>query len=163
MRFSRQGYWSELPFPSSDKYSCSPSKSIKEARLVERKVGFLRDAGNKLGDADRVLSKGQLFPHPTDNQWARASIYERRGLHAETAQSALTVILKTVIRGQISIILIVLSTINLQFQGGFSPFSWGQFSELWHLMSWPQSSYHAVNFFHLAGISVSIRQLTGYG
>ena len=42
-----------------------------------------------------------------------------RGLRAETAQSVLTVIFKVVIRGLISIILIVLGTVNLQFQGKF--------------------------------------------
>ena len=45
----------------------------------------------------------------------------RQGLHVETAQSGLTVILKLVIGGLISI-LIVLSTINLQFQVGVFPF-----------------------------------------
>ena len=45
---------------------------------------------------------------PNDNQWARAFIGWGKGLHAETAQSALTVILKLVISGLTSIILIVL-------------------------------------------------------
>ena len=44
-------------------------------------------------------------------------------MHAETAQSALTVVLKLVIGGLTSIILIVLSTVNLQFQGRFVPAS----------------------------------------
>ena len=35
---------------------------------------------------------------PTGNQWARAFIVRERGRHTETAQSALTVILKLVIR-----------------------------------------------------------------
>ena len=38
------------------------------------------------------------------------------GLHAETAQSALAVIFKLVIGGLISVILVVLGTVNLQFQ-----------------------------------------------
>ena len=42
---------------------------------------------------------------------------QREGLHVETAQSALTVILKLVMGGLTSTILIVLSTVNLQFQG----------------------------------------------
>ena len=46
-----------------------------------------------------------------------------RGLHAETAQSALTVVLKLVISGLTSVILIVLSTVSLQFQGQFVPVS----------------------------------------
>ena len=46
-----------------------------------------------------------------------------KGLRAETAQSALTVILKLVIGGLTSVILIVLSTVSLQFQGQFVPIS----------------------------------------
>ena len=44
-------------------------------------------------------------------------------LHAETAQPALTVVLKLVICGLISVVLIVLGTVNLQFQGLFVPLS----------------------------------------
>ena len=53
----------------------------------------------------------------THNQWARAFIGGGRLLHAETAQSALTVIFKLVIGDLTSVILIVLNTVNLQFQG----------------------------------------------
>ena len=42
---------------------------------------------------------------------------QREGLHAETAQSALTVILKLVIGGLSGVILLVLVTVSLQFQG----------------------------------------------
>ena len=72
------------------------SKANKEARLVERKVYFVLDAGNGGGEWDMggLLSKGQL--PTTDNQWARAFIDGRRGLYVETAQSTLTVILKLV-------------------------------------------------------------------
>ena len=41
---------------------------------------------------------------------------QREGLHAGTTQPALTVTLKLVIGGLISVILVVLSTVNLQFQ-----------------------------------------------
>ena len=67
--------------------------------------------------------------HPV-NQWARAFIDSKKGLHAETAQSALRVILKLVIGGLTSIIFIVLSTVTLQLQGWFVSISWGQFSQL---------------------------------
>ena len=43
----------------------------------------------------------------------------REGLHAETAQAALAVVLKLVIGGLTSVILIGLSTVNFQFQGRF--------------------------------------------
>ena len=60
------------------------------------------------------------FAHPPpENQGARAFTERGRGLHAETAQSALTVILKLVTAGLTGVILIVLSTVNLQFQGWF--------------------------------------------
>ena len=58
------------------------------------------------------------FP-ATDNQWARALIIGGRGLYVETAQSALTVILKLGIGGLTSLILIVLSPVSLSFQGHF--------------------------------------------
>ena len=45
------------------------------------------------------------------------------GLHAEMAQSTLIVIFKLVISGLASIILIVLGTVNFQFQGPFVPIS----------------------------------------
>ena len=51
---------------------------------------------------------------------------ERSGgglLHAETAQSSLTVIFKLVTSGLTSIILVVLGTVILQFQGPFVPIS----------------------------------------
>ena len=67
------------------------------------------------------MGEGQL--PPTDNQWARAFIDGGRELRVETAQSALAVILKLVIGGLTSIILTVLSTVNLQFQGRFVPIS----------------------------------------
>ena len=98
-----------------------------------------------------------------DNQWARAFIDRGRGLHAETAQSALTVILKLVIGGLTTIILIVLSTASLQFQGQFVPISLRPFLRIVaaYIMATVWSS--CINFFHLVGVSVSIRQLTGYG
>ena len=43
----------------------------------------------------------------------------KSGLHVETAQSSLTVMFKLVMGGLTSIILIVLSAANLQFQGQF--------------------------------------------
>ena len=44
-------------------------------------------------------------------------------LHVERAQSSLTVIFKLVISSLASIILVVLCTVNLQFQGWFVPIS----------------------------------------
>ena len=52
-------------------------------------------------------------PPPPDNQGARAFIDGGRGLHAERAQSALTVLSILVISGLISVILTVLSAVSL--------------------------------------------------
>ena len=35
--------------------------------------------------------------------------------------------------------------------------------ELWQLMSWLQFGHHVVNFFHMVGVLVSIRQPTEHG
>ena len=96
-----------------------------------------------------------------DNEWTRTFIDRGRRLCVETAESAVTVILKLVIGGLTSVILIVLSTVTLQFQGWFVSISRGQFSELWQFMSWLQSGHHVV--LYLEEFSVPIRQLTGYG
>ena len=74
------------------------------------------------------------------------------GLHAETAQSSLTVIFKLVISALTSIILVVLSTVALQLWGALVPISlqlslrivvaqvlstvWSSGSELFHLEFW---------------------------
>ena len=89
-----------------------------------REICFIWGASNWGGGRADSCPKADswLFPHPhPDNQWARTFIGWRRGLHAETAQSALTVILKLVISDNhqwlTSDTLIVLGTVNLQFQG----------------------------------------------
>ena len=82
-----------------------------------------------------AFPKADIPPVLTDNQWARAFIGGGRGLHAETASPSLMVILKSVLGDFTNVILIVLSTVNLQFQCQFVAISLGQFSELWQLMS----------------------------
>ena len=80
---------------------------------MERKVCFILDAGSLGGRGEGGrLSKGRL--PASYNQWARAFIDGGRGLHAETAQSALTVILKLVTGGLTSIILMASGTVHLQ-------------------------------------------------
>ena len=85
---------------------------------MEKKVCFIPEAGNR-GGTDTLVFKGWF----SNNQWSRAFIGRGRGLHAETEQSALTVILKLVIGGLINFILNVLSTAHLQFQSWFVPIS----------------------------------------
>ena len=69
-----------------------------------------------VGEEGRDSSpKADSTPQPpySDNQWARVFIDRQRELHAETAQSALTVVFNLLISGLISVFLIVLSTFNL--------------------------------------------------
>ena len=63
-------------------------------------------------------------------------IDRQRGLHAESIQSALTVIFKLVMGGLTRVILVVLGAVNLQFRVSLFPFLWGQFLELRQLMLW---------------------------
>ena len=58
------------------------------------------------GEEGGLLSKGQL--PSADNQGARTFTDRGRELHVETAQSALTVILKLVVSGLIAILSIAL-------------------------------------------------------
>ena len=137
---------------------CSLLKSQQRGQ-VDRKVCFILYA-SKQGWCweGRRLFKGQLSSQPSDNQEARAFTDRGRELHAETAESARTVILKLVIGGLTSMILIVLSSVTVQFQGWFVFISWGQFLEswqLWQLVSQPQSVHHAVNFSPLRGFRIS--------
>ena len=93
-----------------------------KARLVERKVYFrCQPLGVGEGWAGGYLSRGRLPTLATSG--ARAFIDRRRGLHAETAESALTFIFRLVIGSLISITLVVLGTVNLQSQGPFVPIS----------------------------------------
>ena len=71
-------------------------------------------------EGDRHLSKGRLCPAPatpaTQPTGEGENFYRQSvggWLHAETAQSCLTVIFKLVITGLTTIILVVLGTVNL--------------------------------------------------
>ena len=90
---------------------------------MERKICFILDAGNQgMGELGGHLSKARLSPNP-DNQGTRTFIDRGRGSQVEATQSALAVIWKFIFSGLTSIILIVLNTVNLQFQGWFVPIS----------------------------------------
>ena len=99
-------------------------------------------------EEDGHLSKGRLsclhLPHPvTSRGWE--ILHTGGGLHAETAQSSLTVIFKLITCDLTSVILIVVGTVNYQFQGPFPVFG-GQFVELQQLMSCVQSGHYVVKF-----------------
>ena len=93
------------------------SKTNKETRLVERNIYFILDAGMGTGEGG-YLSKGWL-PQPLTISAQELLIDRGRELYVETTESALTVILKLVTSGLTRFILIVLSTVNLKFQGWF--------------------------------------------
>ena len=80
----------------------------------------------------------------------RALIFRRRGLYVETAQSALTIVFKLVIGGTTNVILVVLGTVNLQFQGQFVSTSLR--SVLRVVAAYVvgvQSGYHVIEVFHV--------------
>ena len=127
------------------------SKAIQEARLVEGKFALfwiLAVAGGRYTPA-----KGRLPSHP--NRQRVRGLDRGRGLHGETARSALTVILQLVMDGWTSSILIVLGTVTLQSQGQCVPISLRLFSELGQLLSWLHSGPQLVTLLHLVEVSVS--------
>ena len=82
---------------------------------ADKQVGggiFISDAGNW-----RVGRAGQGADISHDKQGIRAFIEKGRALHDETAQSALTAVFRLITDGLTSVILVVLGTVNLQFQG----------------------------------------------
>ena len=123
---------------------------------MERNVCFMLDAGNR---RDRLLSKGWL--PTTDNHWARVLKAEGGG-YTQKQHSQLWQLC-----WNWSLVVWTpscwLLAVSLQFQGHLFPFPWGQFSELWQLMSWLQCGHHVVNFFHVVEISETIGEFTGYG
>ena len=78
------------------------------------------------------------------------------------AQSALKVTLKLVMRCLVSITLIGLRTVHLQFQGLSVRISLRLVLRIAQLTLWLQSGHH-VNISHPVGVSVFTRQLTGHG
>ena len=92
--------------------AASRSKANKQPRLVERKVYFISDADNwGQGRVDVCPKANSRLPPITSG--ARGLIDRRRGLHAGTEQSALTIIFKLVTGGLTCIILAVLDAVNL--------------------------------------------------
>ena len=99
------------------------SKTYKRSRLVEMKVCFISDAGNRGSRVADICPKADPCPWQAAGESFYRQIFGRGRLHAETAQTSLTVIFKVVISGLASIILVVLGTVNLQFWGGLVPIS----------------------------------------
>lgn len=86
-------------------------KSIKRSQ-IGRKEGLLYFDSSSQSGEDICLKADSV---PQSGTWIFKD--RGRGLHAETTQSAVTVILKLVINDLTSIILIVFGTVNFQFPG----------------------------------------------
>ena len=93
---------------------------MKEARLWKGKLALFWMLASMAGGGQISVQRPTLPPPTPYNQGARAFIDGGRGLRAETAQSALRVILKLVTGGLTNVILVVLSTVTLQFHGLFA-------------------------------------------
>ena len=126
-----------------------------------RKICFIWDPGNWPGAES--YPKANSPPLTISGQ---ENLQMEGGLHAETVQSALTVILKLVIGGVTSVILVILSTVNLSSRSVCSHFikanSWNCGSLCYGYSLVISLVIIQLNFFHLVGVLVSIRQLTGY-
>ena len=61
-------------------------------------------------------------PLLTDSQWARA-FRQKEGTTRRTSTVSSAVILKSVVGRLLSVIMMILSTVSLQFQGQFVPIS----------------------------------------
>ena len=92
---------------------CSPLKSQWRGQADEEECLLSFGCQQPEWGEDEHLSKS--WPLPPESQGARLFIHRERGLHAETDQSALTVVLKFVI-SLTSITLTVWGMIHLQFQ-----------------------------------------------
>ena len=95
------------------------SKASKQVRLVERKVCFISDVGNWRGRMADVRPKADS---PLTNR-GESFYRQARGGYMQNQRSSLSVIFKLVISGLTSIIVVVLGTVNLQFQGALTPIS----------------------------------------
>ena len=123
-------------------WALATQKPINSPGWWKRKFTLFRYWQLRWGKADICPTADSL----TDNQGARAYIGWGRGLSAETVQAALTVVLRLVIIGLTSIILVVSGTVIFSSKVSLFPFLWHQFSLLWQLMSWLQSGHHVVHF-----------------
>ena len=106
-------------------------------------------------------------PPPALPQSRGKSFYRQREVGTcRNSMSPLTAVFKLVISGLTRVIFFFfffLGTVSLQLQGRLAPISLRPVLGVWQFTSWLQSGHHVINFFHLVEVSVSIRQLTGYG
>ena len=109
-----------LPFVTKSRVQLLTVKKPWKSNVGGRESLLYLDVGN-VSRGQQCLSKGWPPSSAPDSQCTRAFLGWGWGLQAERVQSALIVILKSVISSLTSITLIVLSTVNLKFQGKFVP------------------------------------------
>ena len=97
-------------------------KPIKQASLWIGKLALFQIPATGWGGWTFVRRPTPPHPPCFGKQRVRVFIDRGRGLQAETAQSALIVSFRLVIGGLTIVILIVVGTVHLQFQGGLFPF-----------------------------------------
>ena len=136
-------------------------KANKETRLVERKVFFILNAGNHR--EGELLSKGWL-PHNWQSVGKR--IHWQEGVTGKDSTVSFDSHLKIgyVVLWPASVDCFRYSSSSVLglVCSHFSVVSSWNCGSLYHGYSL-QSTHRVVNFFSLVGVSVSIRQLTGYG
>ena len=118
------------PFPAVTESVCAVSSCSLLKSQVGGKESLLHFRCQQLeGRVTDICPKADDPPPPPRTSkvgmnWARTFI-DRSGrwLHAETTLSSLTVIFRLVLSGLAGIIMFVLDTVNLQFQGPFFPIS----------------------------------------
>ena len=133
------------------------SEANKQARLVERKACFISDASN-WGRGWQICV--QRLTLPPDKQRVRAFIDKVRG--RVTCRNSIVISnshLQLVISGITGIILVILGTVNVQFQGVLVPISLQTIFITVAAQVQVQSGHHVVNF-STWGFSI---YKTGYG
>ena len=115
-------YWKSL----WDLVACC-LKARKQARVVERKVRFISDVGNWW--VVDICPEAHFCPQPLPDKQGMRAFIEGGGsgwMGRATCRNSIVfskVIFRLVIIGLTSIILLVLGSVNLQFQGPFFPIS----------------------------------------
>lgn len=123
-----------------------PAACHSKARRVERKLGFIPDAGKWWGRWRTPVQRPILHPGPPDQLGMRAFTESGEGYmqkeHRHLPQSSP----QLVISGRTSVVCVVCSTGSVQFRVQLFPFLCRQFSELWRLKCWVQSAHPALHF-----------------
>ena len=118
------------------------SKASKQARRVERKLGFIPDAGNWWGGWRTPVQRPIPHPGALDKLGMRAFTDRVGGGYMRNEcrhpqQSSL----KLAIGGGTSLTIVAQDTGSIQLRVHSLPFLCRQFSGLWRLKSWVQSAH----------------------